>query len=84
MVKYLILVGAGAGVVAGVYFYGYSAGKSDGRLAQLEDSIKAEKDRKNVDQEIAGLDDYALCLRVGGLPEQCDELRRMDAAASDQ
>lgn len=83
MVKHLIFAGAAVVFVGGVYWYGYSSGRNDGKIEQLEASIQAERDRKDVDKEVAGLDDYALCIRVGGLPEQCDELRRMDAAAAD-
>lgn len=83
MVKYLLIFAAGASVVTGVYFYGYSAGMRDGRVEQLEKSIQAEKDRKNVDQDIAGLDDYDLCIRVGGLPDDCGQLRGVDTPATD-
>lgn len=83
MAKYLLIFAAGASVVTGVYFYGHSAGLRDGRVEQLEKSIQAEKDRKNVDQDIAGLDDYDLCIRVGGLPDDCEQLRGVDAPATD-
>lgn len=83
MVKYLVIAALGASAVAGVYFYGHATGKQAGRVEQLEKSVQAEKDRKNVDQNIAGLDDYGLCVRVGGLPDDCEQLRGLDTTAKD-
>ena len=80
MVKYLIIAAVGASAVVGIYFYGHATGKQAGRVEQLEKSVQAEKDRKNVDQTVAGLDDYELCVRVGGLPDDCQQLRGVDPA----
>lgn len=71
----------GAGIVAAVFLYGKHVGETNGRVRQLEATVAAEKDRKNVDATVRNLDDYGLCIRAGGLPNDCQQLRGLDAAA---
>jgi len=62
---------------------GYLIGKRDGRQQavsdQLQESIKAERERAKDDAKLRDLSDYDFCtlaLRRRGLPvDQCDELR---------
>jgi hypothetical protein len=68
-------------VVVGLFGAGYLKGNSDGRVDQLQDSVEAFENRGEVDDEVGNLDDRALCIRLGGVPEQCDELRRLAEAA---
>lgn len=72
-----VLFGASLG---GSYLYG----KQAGRVTQLERSIKLEKARKNVDNDVAHRDDYQLCISVGGVPDDCEQLRRVDPAPENQ
>ena len=83
MLKYAIAGFATASFVIGVFYYGKHVGHTEGRIAQLEDIIEAEKKRGEIDAEVQNLDDYALCLRVVRLPEQCEQLRGVDAAPAD-
>lgn len=62
-----------AGTVAG-----YVKGRTDGRAAMLKDSIKAWEERAKVDDDIASDDPVALCRRLGGLPDECGQLRRLE------
>lgn len=77
--KYLIILGLGAASVVGIYTYGRISGINAGRLQQLEATIKAEKERKDVDQTVNRLSDTDLCVRLGGLLEDCQQLRGLDA-----
>lgn len=73
---------AGAAIVAlPVYFYGVSAGKHAARVEQLEADVKAYEDRKGIDHEVGGMDRYDTCLELGGLPDDCGQLRGVDEAA---
>lgn len=71
----------GAAIVAAVFLYGRHVGVSAGRVQQLEATVKAERDRKNVDAGVRRLGDYDLCVRAGGLPNDCQQLRGLDATA---
>lgn len=71
-------------VVVGLFGAGYWKGHSDGRVEQLKDSVEAYEKRGDIDDEVGGLDRRGLCLRLGGVPEQCDELRRMAEASEAQ
>lgn len=65
-----------------VYGVGYVKGRTAGRVAQLQDTVEAYKQRQEIDEDVANLDDYRLCLDIGGLREQCEQLRGVDEAAS--
>lgn len=66
----------------GLTMAGYMKGRSDGKIEQLKGSVEAYQERGDIDNETRNLGDYDLCLRVGGLPDQCDELRRLEQAAT--
>lgn len=76
-----------AGIIAAVvasFGLGVWFGRSWGRVDQLQDSVQAYETREGIDNDTNGLARYLVCRRLGGLPEQCDELRRLDEAAADQ
>lgn len=62
---------------------GYTAGTIKERqraaLAAAEATAKAIQKRANIDEKIIGMDAVALCNELGGLPEQCNELRGLEA-----
>lgn len=60
---------------------GYLKGKSDGRIDQLKDSVEAYENRNEIDRTVGGMDAYERCLALGGMPDQCDRLRRLDTAS---
>ena len=70
--------GLAVALVAGIFLAGYWQGRNAGKREQLEDTIKAFEKRQEIDNEIDNLDAYRVCLELGGMPEQCAELRRMD------
>ena len=59
-------------------------GKKLGRVEQLKDTVKAYETRTEVDQKIESMDRYGQCLALGGLPDQCDELRRVEEDTASQ
>lgn len=63
---------------------GYIKGENAGKVEQLKASVQAFENRKDIDNATQNLDRYSLCLAAGGMPANCDELRRMDEAAKDQ
>ncbi len=62
----------------------YLKGQRDGRDEQLRDSVEAFETRGKIDDETGNLDPRGLCLRLGGVPKQCDELRGMAKASGSQ
>ena len=75
----------GAGVAAIVAFpAGYIKGRTDGRVAQLQGAVDAYKNRKDIDHATASLGTYALCIELGGLPDECAKLRGLEQAPEGQ
>ncbi len=66
-------------VSGGAYLYGKQIGHRQAVSDQLQESIKAERERAKDDAKLRDLSDYDFCtlaLRRRGLPvDQCDELR---------
>jgi hypothetical protein len=80
-----VKIGCGAlagALVAGaaMYWAGTIHGKHEAEIAQLQSSVKAEAKRKGIDNEVDASTQYQLCLAVGGLSEQCAELRGLAEA----
>lgn len=69
----------GALLAAGpVYLYGKHEGRQQAAVAALEASVKAYKDRNHENAAVEALDPLALCVELGGLPDDCRaELRRL-------
>jgi len=68
-------------LIGGAYMLGRHDGRAAGRVDQLADTVAAYAKRQEIDHAVADLDAYRLCLELGGLPDQCDQLRRMATAA---
>ena len=69
-----LAVGAGIALLT-AYPVGWLKGKEAGRVAQLQESVKAYQTREGIENEIAGDDAVALCIRLGGVPDDCNKLR---------
>ena len=65
-------------LVSALYGAGYYKGRSDGRIAQLKDTVQAHENRKIIDETVGGLNGYDLCRQLGGLPDECAELRGVE------
>lgn len=66
-------------LLAGGYAAGTIKERQRAALAAAEATAKAIQKRANIDEKIIGMDAVALCLELGGVPEQCNELRRVEA-----
>lgn len=68
-----------AGIVAiiafGLTYVGYQKGRYDGRIEQLKDSVEAYQERGRIDNETRDLGAYDLCIRIGGVQSDCEQLR---------
>ncbi len=78
----------GAGAVAGallaagpLYLIGRHDGRQQAAVERLEADIDAFVKREGIDHEVDGMDRYRICLDLGGLPDQCEQLRGVAAAA---
>lgn len=66
------------GSLFGTYWYGHSVGKHEAEIEQLRADVDAHVKREGVHNEVSSMDRYAVCIDIGGLPSDCDELRRME------
>lgn len=76
-------IGAGAALgilvtCVPVYMYGKVQGRHEAEIAQLRATVEAHIKREGVDNEVSAMDKYAICVDLGGLPAECDELRRLE------
>jgi hypothetical protein len=69
----------GALVVSGpAYFYGAHNGRQQAAVAALEAVSQAYKDRTDENEAVEALNPGALCVELGGMPDDCAaELRRL-------
>ena len=88
MFGYAKLIAGGVAVCAVIGTLAYWQGRSDGgsiaKTKQLTKSIEAYKDRIIIDDEIQNLSDYSICVDIGGLPDDCEQLRGLHAPAENQ
>ena len=68
-------------LIAAAFSFGYHKGIGAGRVAQLKDTVAAYETRTDIDQNTGRLGDRDICIALGGLPEQCDELRGLEPAS---
>jgi hypothetical protein len=66
-------------MAVGGYAYGTIKERQRTAVAAAEATAKAIQKRANIDEKIIGMDAIALCNELGGLPEQCNELRGLEA-----
>jgi len=67
-------------LICAVWAGGYLSGRQAGKTAQLNDTIEAFQQREKINAHVDSRSDYRLCIDLGGVPEQCGELRRVDKA----
>lgn len=66
------------------YFYGYSAGKHAAKIEQLQADVDAHVKREGIHNEVSAMDRYAVCIDIGGLPDDCNELRRLEESSKSE
>jgi hypothetical protein len=80
---WLGMAGAGVAVIGAALAFGYYQGRTAGRVEALQDSVEAYQKRERIDDEIGSMDDVRLCLQLGGLPDECNELGRLEENSGD-
>lgn len=70
----------GAAFIGWTYYEVYQSGRAYERSAVLQATVKALRDRANENADVEALDPLALCVELGGLPDECStELQRLGA-----
>lgn len=78
-----IKIGAGAALgalvaVGPAYLYGKHEGRQQAAVARLEADVNAHIKREGIDHEVDGMERYRICLDLGGLHDDCEQLRRVE------
>lgn len=58
-----------------LYVFGYSDGKNDAELKTAQAVTRAIQNRAGINTTINNMDSIALCVELGGLRDQCEQLR---------
>lgn len=76
-----VAIGALAASIAfsGAFMLGAHNERTKANLKLNETIIKAVRGRVGIDAKINNMDGITLCLELGGVPEQCEQLRRLGA-----
>lgn len=65
-------------VASGSYLYGKHEGTQQAAVNVALEASKAYQERAEINDKVLSLDAVALCLELGGLPDECTtELRRL-------
>ncbi|MBX8785293.1 hypothetical protein HBA94_16120 [Ochrobactrum sp. GRS2] len=67
------------GAVSGLFFYalGQHDGKQDAALKAAQAVTQAIQNRAGINETINNMDSVALCAELGGVRDQCEQLRRL-------
>lgn len=71
-------------IIGAVWAHGFISGRNAGQIEQLQDTVEAFQERNAIDENTSQRSDFGLCVDLGGMPDQCDELRRLDKAAGSE
>jgi len=63
----------------GLYWLGKHDGRQDAAIDTAKATARAIQKRADIDEKIIGMDSYRLCIELGGVSDQCEQLRRMEA-----
>jgi hypothetical protein len=67
-------------MLASIYAKGRMDGRASAKIEQLKATVEAFQNRQGIDDETRTLDSVALCIRLGGVRSDCDQLRGMAKA----
>jgi hypothetical protein len=73
-----LIIGAAVAIVAALtlsHLKAYQSGVESERTALLERAVQSYVKRENVDNEVSNMDLYRICRELGGLHDDCSELR---------
>lgn len=76
-----IAIGALAAAVAlsGAFILGAHSERYKANIKLNQNIIKAVRSRAGINEKINDMDALALCIELGGVPDQCEQLRRLGA-----
>ena len=65
------------GAISGLFFYalGQHDGKQDTALKAAQAMTQAIQNRAGINETIDNMDSVALCIELGGVRDQCEQLR---------
>lgn len=66
-------------LIVGLRWQAYQAGAEAGRVAQMREAVEAYQKREDIDNEVHGMGAVRLCIDLGGVPDECEQLRGMEA-----
>lgn len=71
-----LVIFIGTSVVAAItYKIGFNQGRKRYKTDTLAASIRAFNERQKIDDEVSSTDAYDICIALGGLPDDCEQLR---------
>jgi outer membrane lipoprotein SlyB len=67
------------GAVSGLFFYalGTHDGRQDAALKAAQAVTQAIQNRAGINETIDSMDSIALCVELGGVRDECEQLRRL-------
>ncbi len=69
----------GALIASGpLYLLGTHNGRQQAAVARLQADVDAYVKREGIDHEVDGMERYRICLDLGGLPNDCEQLRGVE------
>ncbi len=69
----------GALIASGpLYLLGTHNGRQQAAVARLQAGVDAYVKREGIDHEVDGMERYRICLDLGGLPNDCEQLRGVE------
>lgn len=78
----VISIVAALGLLTWSHTHAYRAGKAAERLESLQSDIEAYQKREGIENEVGGMDRYRICLELGGMQSDCEQLRGLEEAAA--
>lgn len=73
---------AALGLLTWSHLATYKAGKDAERLARLRSDVEAYQKREGIENEVGGMDRVRICLELGGMQSDCEQLRGLEEATS--
>lgn len=73
--RILILVAVGIVALTAAYQFGRYQQRQQAAISTAQAISKAIQSRVEVNETIGNMDSFALCLELGGLRDQCEQLR---------
>lgn len=75
--RVLVIVGVIA-AIGGAYLVGKRDGRADVAIKAAAQIERAWKDRGKIDDKVQNMDSVSICVELGGVLADCQQLRRVD------